>query len=340
MSSSSGDSGTLDPIAVDPDDPIPTDPEIHTSDTDSSDDDDFQPFSLPDFGDDVQLADGILDGNLPLMQIPAPVPLAAFPMADLPLNVVSDDDINLFDEGPPEDNHEGGAPIADDVAIPLVEAPVEEILSDQSGADSFESVSSCTLHAVGLHRHPIDSDSDMAMSAAPDHEFDLADDVEHEMDHAPDEQPFVAPVAAVAPVALVAPIDQPPVAPADLDPAPADPVPLPDHDPIFAEIPDIAPILPNPVLMFDHAPFATLIDPRYADTHNGWVDDDDYPPYVRPVTPSPHPSLHRLMLPLIFSMCQMSIVPTFLSLSSRTFLHLVLKRVPRGSSLLLSRLCL
>ncbi|XP_021985266.1 uncharacterized protein LOC110881255 [Helianthus annuus] len=98
------------------------------------------------------------------------------------------------------------------------------------------------------------------------------------MDHAPDEQPFEAPVAPVAPVA---PIDQPPVVPADLDPAPADPVPLPDHDPIFAEIPDIAPILPDPVLMFDdHAPFATHIDPRYADTHNGWVDDDDYPPYI------------------------------------------------------------
>ncbi|KAJ0600888.1 hypothetical protein HanIR_Chr03g0122161 [Helianthus annuus] len=159
-------------------------------------------------------------------------------------------------------------------------------------------------------------DHDFDLADDPDHEFDLADDVEHGMDHAPEEQPFEAPLAPVAPAAPVAPIDQPPVVHADLDLAPVDPVPLPDHDPIFDEIPDIAPILPDPVLMFDdYAPFATHIDPRYADTHNGWVDDDDYPPYVRPVTPSHAPisapidvaphfprvsDIHRTDLPITF----------------------------------------
>ncbi|KAJ0600889.1 hypothetical protein HanIR_Chr03g0122171 [Helianthus annuus] len=138
MSSSSGVSGTLDPIAVDLDDPMPTDPEIYTSDTDSSDDDDFQPFALPDFGDDVQLVDGIIGGDLPLVQIPAPVPLVAFPIEDLPLDYVSDDDI------PPVD-----IPV-DDPIVPVVELPEMEVLSESSGSDSFESVASSTLYALGL----------------------------------------------------------------------------------------------------------------------------------------------------------------------------------------------
>ncbi|XP_022040575.1 proline-rich extensin-like protein EPR1 [Helianthus annuus] len=355
MSSSSGVSGILDPIAVDPDDPMPTDPEIYTSDTDSSDDDDFQPFALPDFGDDVQLADGILAGDLPLAEIPAPVPLAAFPMEDLPLDVVSDDDIDLFVEGPPEDDHEGGAPTADDVAIPIAEAPVQEAPSDSPGPDSFESVASASLHDRGMQHYSPDADSDVAMSAAPgsphefefDHEFeDEFDpvfppdfDPDHEIEFIPVDQPLEAPVA---------PIDQFLDIPADFDMDVADPEPViapepvvvhdpvPVHDPVLddapvvappdmdapaiappiVDLPIIAPILPDSAPVYaDHAPFATHIDPRYADTHNGWIDDDDYPPYVRPITPShapisapsdvaphfPHVSdIHHTDLPITF----------------------------------------
>ncbi|XP_022009129.1 calphotin-like [Helianthus annuus] len=337
MSSSSGVSGIPDPIAVDPDDPMPMDPEIYTSDTDSSDDDGFQPFALPDFGDAVQLADGIPDGDLPLVQIPAPVPLAAFPMADVPLDVVSDDDINLFIEGPPEEDHEGGAPIADDVAIYL-------------------SVSSSTLHAIGLRRYPTESDSDTALSAVPGspHEFDFDPEFEdefdpvfppdfdpdHENEFIPDDQPLEAPVV---------PIDQFLDGPADFEMAFVDlepvvapePVIAPDpvlvHDPVLMDAPTIAPPivdipivappvadvpiadapLPDPVPAFvDRAPFTTHIDPRYADTRNGWIeDDDDYPPFVLPVTPPvapisapinvaphfPHVSdIHRTDLPITF----------------------------------------
>ncbi|XP_021991511.1 proline-rich receptor-like protein kinase PERK2 [Helianthus annuus] len=85
----------------------------------------------------------------------------------------------------------------------------------------------------------------------------------------------------------------------------------PEHDPIhddapafvppIADLPVVAPPvvddpvvdvpLPDPVLaLIDRAPFATHIDPRYVDTHNGWInDDDDYPPFVLPDIPPPHP---------------------------------------------------
>ncbi|XP_022023898.1 uncharacterized protein LOC110924168 [Helianthus annuus] len=53
-----------------------------------------------------------------------------------------------------------------------------------------------------------------------------------------------------------------------------------EEDPVVAPFPD-----PMPV-MFDRAPFAAHMDPRYAHTRNGWIDDDDdYPPFVIPVTP-------------------------------------------------------
>ncbi|KAJ0813681.1 hypothetical protein HanPSC8_Chr17g0776311 [Helianthus annuus] len=167
--------------------------EVFTSDTTSGDDDDFQPFASPNFRDDIPIADGFPDGDLPLVQIPAPFPLAAFPVEDLPLDVMSDNNIDLFIEGPPEDAQEGGTPVVDDVAIPLVEipvnndvvvlliedpvadiivvplveVPVDEISPDHSGPDSFESVSSATLHARGVQHYPADTDSNMAMSAVP-----------------------------------------------------------------------------------------------------------------------------------------------------------------------------
>ncbi|MFS7928840.1 hypothetical protein Hanom_Chr04g00325521 [Helianthus anomalus] len=64
-SSGSGLSEDHDPIAVVSDDGIAPDPEVFTSDTESDpemlfdDEDDFQPFALPDFGDDASFADGI-----------------------------------------------------------------------------------------------------------------------------------------------------------------------------------------------------------------------------------------------------------------------------------------
>ncbi|XP_021996226.1 leucine-rich repeat extensin-like protein 1 [Helianthus annuus] len=94
------------------------------------------------------------------------------------------------------------------------------------------------------------------------------------------------PVLALDPVPDDAPVIAPPVTDA---PIVAPPV---------AEIPDVAPI-PDPMPIFDDlAPFATHIDPRYANTHNGWIEEDDYPPYVIPVTPHTVPVTAPFDIPL------------------------------------------
>ncbi|XP_022019265.1 calphotin-like [Helianthus annuus] len=80
------------------------------------------------------------------------------------------------------------------------------------------------------------------------------------------------------------------------------------EDPVVAPLPDPVPIL------FDRAPLATHIDPRYAHTHNGWIDDDDdYPPFVVapvsapvsapidvPLFPTHTPDARRTDLPITF----------------------------------------
>ncbi|XP_022040353.1 leucine-rich repeat extensin-like protein 5 [Helianthus annuus] len=173
-------------------------------------------------------------------------------MVDVPLDVVSDDDIDLFDEGPPEDDYEGGALIDADVVLPIAEAPVEELPAGSPVPDSLESVASASLHDQGVQHHSPDADPDLAMSAAP--------------------APALAP-----PI-----VDLPVVAPPVVDDPVVD-VPLPD---------------PVPALV-DRAPFAAHIDPRYADTCNGWIeDDDDYPPFVLPVTPPVAPVSAPTNIPL------------------------------------------
>ena len=58
----------------------------------------FSPFAPPDFV--AEPTDGHLVENLPLAVIPAPVPLAAYPVVDMPPDVVSDDDNDLLEEDP------------------------------------------------------------------------------------------------------------------------------------------------------------------------------------------------------------------------------------------------
>ncbi|XP_021985943.1 calphotin-like [Helianthus annuus] len=331
-SSDTGISDTVDPMAVVSDDEIPLEGDVYTSDTTSMDDDDFQPFALPDVGVQIQPADGIPAGDLPLAVIPAPVPLAAFPVVDVPLDVVSDDDIDLFEEGPPEDDYEGGAPIDADVIFPIAEAPAEEASLGSPVPDSLESVASASLHDQGVQHHSPDTDPDMAMSAAPgpSHEFEFDHEVDEDFDPVfppdfdPDkeiefihmDQPLEAPVAPIDPLFDI---------PADFDMDLVDPEPVmapepviapdpaPKHDHVHDDAPSFAspiadlpiaapplvddPIvdvpLPDPVpALVDRAPFAAQIDPRYADTRNGWIeDDDDYPPFVLPVTPPVAPDI-------------------------------------------------
>ncbi|XP_022003754.1 proline-rich protein 36-like [Helianthus annuus] len=305
MSSSSdtGVSDTLDPMAIVSDDEILSESEVYTSDTTSTDDDDFQPFALPDV---APLADGPVDGDLPLILIPASIPLAAFPLEDLPFDALSDDDIDLFIEGPPEGDQDGGAPIedgipVDDPVVPIAEAPVEEAPSDSFDPDSFESMASASFHDQGVQHYSPDADSDVAMSAAPIVPQDFSQ--EPEVEFVPAEPAPVGPEPAIA----HDPIDVPVVL---LFP---DPLPEPDHvDPpvmaphvvdapvIVPPVSDVliadAPVLAPPVV--NHAPFATHVDPRYADTRNGWIEDnDDYPPFVLPVTPPTAPTFAPLDIP-------------------------------------------
>ena len=61
-SSDIGVSDTVDPMAVVSDDEIPSEGDVYTSDTTSTDDNDFQPFALPDA--DAEPADGPFAGDL------------------------------------------------------------------------------------------------------------------------------------------------------------------------------------------------------------------------------------------------------------------------------------
>ncbi|XP_022024741.1 pollen-specific leucine-rich repeat extensin-like protein 3 [Helianthus annuus] len=350
-SSDTGVSDTLDPMAVVSDDEIPSEGEVYTSDTTGTDEDDFQPFALPDFGDDIPIADGPFGEDLPLIQVPAPLPFAAVPLEDLPPDEFADDDIDLFLEGPLEGDQDGVAlmdadvPLADDpvvdpvvplaeipadvhIADPVVpvEAPIEEAPFDPFGPYSFESVASASLHAQGVQLYSSDSNSDMAMFVAPLVPLDVDPDPEVEV--LPDEP---APVG-LEPVVAHDPIDAPAVAhfpdtlpkpdhvaiPDITPPVIVAPVVLPSVSDVSAiDAPIIAPVVPvSAPVHADHAPFATHINPRYADTRNGWIeDDDDYPPFVLPVTPPvapisapidvpfyhPHISdVHRTDLPITF----------------------------------------
>ncbi|XP_021985228.1 uncharacterized protein LOC110881195 [Helianthus annuus] len=216
----------------------------------------------------------------------------------MPLDVVADDDVDLFDEDPLEDDFEGEAHIATGNLLLLADAPAEEALIHSPVPYSFESVASAPSHAQGAQHYSHDTDPDRASSAAPapapsfaiDHDInDDSDPVfppgfnpDQEIEFIHLDQPMEDPVAPLVDdhVAIDAHIDAPHVA--DI---PADSV--------FAPLPDPVPVEP------DHAPFATHVDPRYAHTRNGWIDDDDdYPPFVVPVTPVLAPASAPIDAPL------------------------------------------
>ncbi|KAJ0948286.1 hypothetical protein HanRHA438_Chr01g0025401 [Helianthus annuus] len=272
-SSDSGVSNTIDPMAITSDDEIATDLEVYTSDTTSTDEDDFQPFAQPVFGDDLPLADGPPGEDLPLVPIPAPLPFAAVPFEEQPLDVLPDDDIDLLIEGPPEGDQDGGAPMEDDV--PLADIPVIDPVVPMVEIPAVDSLVVPPVEA------PI-------VEALPDL-------FEPEVEFIPVEPAPADPEVGVAPEPVFAPdpipVDAPVVAPPVTD--------APVVAPPTTEIPDVAPI-PDPMPIFDDlAPFATHIDPRYADTHNGWIeDDDDYPPFVLPVTPPVAPISAPVDVPL------------------------------------------
>ncbi|KAM0035710.1 hypothetical protein Hdeb2414_s0015g00449681 [Helianthus debilis subsp. tardiflorus] len=106
----------------------------------SDDDDDVQPFVLPDLGDDLPTTDGILDedpfvtptlvhdhlvidhsdGEHIVAQILTPVPLVVIPLEDLPFDDLIDIDVDWFVNGPSDDAHGDEKLDEDVVAIHLL----------------------------------------------------------------------------------------------------------------------------------------------------------------------------------------------------------------------------
>ncbi|MFS7905184.1 hypothetical protein Hanom_Chr01g00044731 [Helianthus anomalus] len=142
-------------------------PEVYTSGTKrdpdirSEDEDDFQPFALPDFGDDLPL----LMASLTRILFPSlfqSMITSSFghpdgehtvtPILDV-VPPVFDDDIDLFVDGPPDDAHDAGKLDENVVAIPHLEIHAIKLSSDtilHSVSDSFESVTSATLQTTRL----------------------------------------------------------------------------------------------------------------------------------------------------------------------------------------------
>ncbi|KAM0038052.1 hypothetical protein Hdeb2414_s0013g00410361 [Helianthus debilis subsp. tardiflorus] len=193
---SSGLSEEHDAMEIVSDGEIASAPEIFTFDTESdlemmSDDDgldDFQPFALLDFGDDLPFVDDVLalplpihdqliiahpDGEHIIEPIPIhAIPLAAIPAEDWPFIVDLDDDVEVpvFEVDHSDDDLGDGEVF--DIAILDVASPVVSVIdisfdSDpDSDADSLESVTSSALRAAGLEAYPANDDDAMLAALA------------------------------------------------------------------------------------------------------------------------------------------------------------------------------
>ncbi|KAJ0796352.1 hypothetical protein HanPI659440_Chr04g0161211 [Helianthus annuus] len=254
-----GDSDTTGPLPIVSDDLPSSEHEVHTSDSTSTDDDDFQPFALPEGADEP--ADGPPAEYLPLVVIPAPIPLAVYPAYDLLLDAEADGDIDLFEDEPIEDEIPDAAlPPAGDLLM-IADAPAEDSPAHSPVPDSFESVASAPSHEVSAQHFAHDLDPDQASSAAPIPSFafehdDIEDsdpifppgfDPDHDIEFIPMDQLMEDPVDPVDPIDPEFDFDmafddhEPALAPeqaAALDP-------MPEHDPVHAGIP-VEPVLADP----------------------------------------------------------------------------------------------
>ncbi|MFS7946736.1 hypothetical protein Hanom_Chr06g00539791 [Helianthus anomalus] len=220
-SSESGLPDVDDPMAIGSGE---SDPEMMPDDND-----DFQLFALPTMGDDTLTTDGIPDEDPFVISIPvhdhviidhpddehdvtpilASVPLVVVPLEGLPFDDLIDVDVDLLIDGPFDDTY-----------------------------DSFESVTSSALQAVGLRRSATDVVDDTAITAAVSPLHELGPGLEPDL--------F---------------LDDQPVA------TPGDPKPFPDRNPIPFGILDIAPLIPDLApATIDPSVIGTFISPP-APTH-------------------------------------------------------------------------
>ncbi|KAM0067449.1 hypothetical protein Hdeb2414_s0002g00061371 [Helianthus debilis subsp. tardiflorus] len=175
--SGTGDSDTTGPLPMVSDDIVSSEHEVHTSDYTSTDDDDFQPFALPDGADEPIIGDPAED--LPLVVIPAPIPLAFYPAYELMPDAEADGDINLFEDEPLEDEDPGPTLLPAGDLLMIAGAPVGDSPVHSPVPDSFESVASVPSHEASTQYFVHDSDPDQASSAAPMPSFAFEhDDIE------------------------------------------------------------------------------------------------------------------------------------------------------------------
>ncbi|KAM0067348.1 hypothetical protein Hdeb2414_s0002g00060031 [Helianthus debilis subsp. tardiflorus] len=294
-----GDSDTTRPIPVVSDDLASSEHEVHTSDVSSTDEDDFQPFALP--------ADGPLVEYLPLVEIPAPIPLAVYPAYDLLLDAEADGNIDLFDDEPIEDEIQGAALLPAGDLLMIADAPAEDSPAHSPVPDSFESVASAPSHTLSAQHFSYGSDPDQASSVAPipsfafDHDdvedsdpiFPPGFDPDQDIGFVPMDQPMEDPVDPVDPIdpefdfEMAFDDPEPVIAPeqaAALNPAIK-------HDPVHADAPVIEPVIADPpiddlpmdapLLEGDHVIVADHIDPPH-------IADAPVHPFV---TPPPDPVL-------------------------------------------------
>ncbi|MFS7963051.1 hypothetical protein Hanom_Chr08g00733611 [Helianthus anomalus] len=156
--------------------------------SDDDDLDDFQPFALPDFGDDVPFIDDVLALPLPFHDqliighpdgehLVEPIPIHAIPFAAIPdedwpfVDDLDDDvDVPVIEVERLDDDLRNGEvydPAILELAYPVVF--VIDISSDidlESNAESLDLVTSSALFAVRLRAYPT-ADGDDAMSVAP-----------------------------------------------------------------------------------------------------------------------------------------------------------------------------
>ncbi|MFS7972719.1 hypothetical protein Hanom_Chr09g00848071 [Helianthus anomalus] len=303
-SPATGDSDTTGPLPIVSDDIISSEHEVHTSDHTSTDDDDFQPFALPEGA--YESIDGDPAEYLPLVVIPAPIPLASYPAYELLPDAEADGDVDLYEDEPFEDEVPDAAPLPAGGLLMIVGAPVGDSPVHSPVPDSFESVASAPSHEVSAPQFMHDSDPDQASSAAPipsyafehddiedsDPVFPPGFDPDHDIEYIPMDQHMEDHADPVDPIDPEFDFDmafddpEPSLAPekaAAFDP-------MHEHDLVHADVP-VEPVLADPpvgdlpvddvpLLVADHAIDPFVDPPLIAD-----VPVDHHVDHVVPVDP-------------------------------------------------------
>ncbi|KAJ0881867.1 hypothetical protein HanRHA438_Chr10g0478841 [Helianthus annuus] len=310
-SADTGGSDTTDPRRIVSDDLESSEHEVYTSDSTSTDEhtDDSLLFVLPDGA--YEPIDGDPAEYLPIIAIPALIPLALYPAYDLPIDD-EEDDVDMFEEEPFEEDAQGEAlPAADPLLI--ADAPAAESPAHSPVADSFESVASVPAHAHSAQHFSHGSDSDQAFSVAPipsftfDHEdvedsdpmFPPGFDPDRDLEFVPMDHLMEDPVDPVDPVDPIDPDFEFEMAFDDVEPAIAPEQaaafdPLPEHDPVHADIPlepvDVDPPVDVPVIEGDHVVVDPIVPLPVGDIPADPVIDPDIAPVdpvIAPIDPLP-----------------------------------------------------